>query len=155
MPRRLRIALILASLGCTAGACARSCPPPAQPAPAERSATAATAKRAFSMRPYYLALLRRGPKWTAEQDQETRRVSEAHMAHIEEMARRGVLVVAGPFDPGPGAAADAPAGLFLFDVENRERAVELAESDPGVKAGRFSVEVLTWYGPAGLTYDGR
>lgn len=106
------------------------------------------------MRTYYLAILRRGPRWTAERTEESARVGQAHMAHIEKMAKSGALLIAGPFEHGPEVGAGVPAGIFLFDVAGRAEAVKLAESDPGVQAGRFTVEVLTWYGPAGLTYDG-
>jgi len=39
-------------------------------------------------------------------------------------------------------------------VPTLEEAVALTQTDPAVKAGRFAVEVLAWYGPEGLTYDG-
>ena len=50
---RTLLASVLVALALAAG-CARSCPPAAAPA------------RPFSMRTYYMALLYRGPAWTAE-----------------------------------------------------------------------------------------
>jgi len=54
-----------------------------------------------------------------------------------------------------GAGKDALAGIFIFDVPSLEEAEALARMDPAVQAGRFTVEVMPWFGPAGLTYDGR
>ena len=51
-------------------------------------------------------------------------------------------------------AKGALAGIFVFDVPTIEEARALAGDDPAVKAGRLTVEVVPWYGPVGLTYDG-
>ena len=44
--------------------------------------------------------------------------------------------------------------LFIGETPRGEEAVRLANSDPSVQAGRLRVDVLTWYGPVGLTYKG-
>jgi hypothetical protein len=44
--------------------------------------------------------------------------------------------------------------MFIFDVATREEAVALTQQDTAVKAGRFAIEVLPWYGPTGLTSAG-
>ena len=79
----------------------------------------------------------------------------AHRKNIDDSLASGKMALAGPFlvegDPGEGALA----GLFLFDVSTKEEAVRLAESDPAVIAGRFTIEVFTWYGPVAITYEGR
>jgi uncharacterized protein YciI len=89
------------------------------------------------MRTYYMAFLRRGPAWTKERTPEALEAGKGHMANIERLAKCGKLVIAGPFD----VPADAPA-------------VALTAQAPAVKAGRFAIEVLPWYGPTGLTYEG-
>jgi uncharacterized protein YciI len=106
------------------------------------------------MRTYYMAFLRRGPAWSSEKTPESTAAFEGHMANINRLAACGKLLIAGPFDVQPGAPADAIAGIFIFDVPTLEEAVALTQTDPAVKAGRFVVEVVPWYGPAGLTYDG-
>ena len=108
-----------------------------------------------SMRTYYFGLLKRGPAWTDEQSQEVIQVSQAHRKNIDAMLSSGKLALAGPFLVGVNQGEDALAGLFIFDVSTKDEAVRLAESDPAVIAGRFTVEVLTWYGPKGITYEGR
>lgn len=106
------------------------------------------------MRTYGFVLLRRGPAWTPESTPETKRILEGHLANIKAMARAGKLVVAGPFDADP-TQKDAPAGIFIFDTTNADEIRALIAKDPAIRAGRLVAEILPWYGPAGLTYDGR
>ena len=125
---------------------------PAPPKDDKGAETRPAAKPA--MRTYHVALLRRGPKWTAERTPEAVAAGDGHMAHIQEMASAGKLLVAGPFLHGDDAPKDALAGIYVFDVATLEEAVALTQADPAVKAGRFTVEVLPWLGPVGLTYEG-
>ncbi|MCP3142667.1 YciI family protein [Pyxidicoccus xibeiensis] len=128
-------------------------PPAAEPAPAAAPAAKAPAKE-FSMRTYYMALLRRGPAWTKERTPEAIADGKGHMANIERLAKCGKLVIAGPFNVPAEAPADSLAGIFIFDVATHEEALALTQQDPAVKSGRFTIEVLPWYGPTGLTYEG-
>lgn len=100
------------------------------------------------MRTYYMALLRRGPAWSPEKTPEVLAISKGHMDHIGEMAKSGALLVAGPFldAKGPGDLV----GVFVFGVATIEEAKTLAEADPAVKAGRFTVEVKPWMAAEGL-----
>jgi uncharacterized protein YciI len=109
---------------------------------------------AGGMHRYFLALLRRGPTWSADKTPEAVRLSEGHMANIHAMAASGKLVVAGPFDV-PEADLLAPAGIFIFDVPSLEEARELVAGDPAVRAGRFTVEILPWWSTEGLGYGGQ
>lgn len=104
------------------------------------------------MRTYFMVLLYRGPEWTAESSPETIELQDRHLANIKRLVAAGTMVLAGPFFPPVGD--DPLLGLFLFDVSSLQEATELAESDPAVQAGRLRVEVLTWYGPVGITYTG-
>ena len=143
LPASLLLAL---ATGCATGRGAATPQPDAAPA--------ATPEKKFSMRVYYMAFLRRGPAWTKERTPEAIEEGKGHMANIERLAKCGKLLIAGPFDVPADAPPDAMAGIFIFDVATREEAVALTEQDPAVKAGRFAIDVLPWYGPAGLTYTG-
>ncbi|HKG22811.1 MAG TPA: YciI family protein [Blastocatellia bacterium] len=94
---------------------------------------------------YYVGFLRRGPAWTAESTPETERVQAGHMAHIGDMAKSGKLAGAGPFSDGGQLR-----GVFIFKVDSLEEAKAMAEADPAVKAGRLTVDVHSWTGPAGV-----
>jgi len=102
-----------------------------------------------SMRMYVLGLLYRGDKWTPEKTEEAAKIQEGHMANIGRLAEEGKLILAGPF----GGDGDL-RGLFLFDATTVEEARALADTDPAVKAGRLRIDLIPWYGPKGIRYEG-
>lgn len=144
-PLLLSCLLAVSLIGCATGSAAQA------PQPAQTEAP----KKEFKMRTYYMAFLRRGPAWSAERTPEAVAAGEGHMANIRRLGACGKLLIAGPFEVPTGAPADALAGIFILDVPTLEEAVALTQTDPAVKAGRFTIEVLPWYGPAGLTFDGQ
>jgi uncharacterized protein YciI len=115
-------------------------------------ATFATAAAAadVEMSTYYMVFLRRGPAWTAEQTPAVKAIGEGHMKNIQRLADTGKLVIAGPFLEQTGERA--LAGLFVFRVASADEAKALVETDPAVKAGRFTYEVIPWLGPKTLHY---
>lgn len=106
------------------------------------------------MKQYFLVLLRRGPAWSAEKTPETKKLFEGHMANIEAMAKTGKLLIAGPTDQ-PATERTAVAGIFLFESADRAEIEAMMNRDPAIAAGRLVPEVLTWYGPANITYPGK
>jgi len=108
----------------------------------------------FGMRSYWFGMILRGPNYNDERSEsEAQQLQAAHLARIGELAEAGKMVLAGPFGPQEGAE-DPYIGLFLYTVETREEAEALAASDPAVAAGRLRVEIVEWYGAAGITYPG-
>ena len=103
---------------------------------------------AAEMTTYYMVLLRRGPTWTSAVTPETQAVSQGHMDNIRRLTSAGTMVVAGPFLEQSGDRA--LAGLFILRVATADEAKALAESDPAVKARRFTYEILPWLGPRTL-----
>lgn len=103
----------------------------------------------FQMRTYQMAFLKSGPK--RDHDSVTAaKLQAGHMANIQKLADEGKLIIAGPFmDKGD------LRGIFIFDVATKEEAEKLCAEDPAVAAGRLTVEIKTWFGPKGLTYDGK
>jgi uncharacterized protein YciI len=138
-------------------ACASA--PPAATAPLAAAAAAPAAPsgatKKFSMRMYYMAILRHGPRWTATDSPERKHLLEGHMANIRRLGAEGKLLIAGPFDVPAGAPADTPVGIFIFDVASQADAEALVQTDPTIAAGHFAAQVLPWYGPSGLSYDGK
>lgn len=131
--------------------CASSAPP-VTTAPCPPVEAAAAGK--FEMHQYYMGFLRRGPTWSPEKTPEVKKISEGHMAHLEAMGATGKLLLAGPFEI-EGTPPNAIAGILLFDGVTMEEARAMASEDPAVKAGRFTLEVIPWYGPKGITFPGR
>jgi uncharacterized protein YciI len=61
------------------------------------------------------------------------------------LAEQGLLVLAGPLMNAP-----PKRGLFIFNVTSLDEAKALVESDPAVKAGIFTYEMVEYYGSAAL-----
>jgi len=145
----LRLISIIALAACASHTC-----PPMPPGAPTATSVAPAPRGELKMRSYFLVLLRRGPAWTAEKTPETKQLFEGHMANINAMAETGKLLIAGPIDADP-ADKTAVAGIFLFDVPTKEEVVELMKGDPAIAAGRLQPEILTWFGPANISYPGQ
>jgi uncharacterized protein YciI len=71
-------------------------------------------------------------------------LQDAHMAHLAQLHADGHLMAAGPLL----SAADEPLrGPSLLRVDP-ERARELKQADPAVRADRYRVKILPWLVPA-------
>jgi uncharacterized protein len=70
------------------------------------------------------------------------RLQAQHLGHFATMREAGHLKVSGPLTGEPDRRL---RGISLYQVGSVERARELAEQDPAVRAGVFAVEVLPWY----------
>ena len=92
-----------------------------------------------------LVLLRRPADATDYPEDRLEEIQRQHLGHLEAMRERGALVVAGPFGD---QADESLRGMCLYRTDLEDTRA-LAEADPAVQAGRLSVEVLTWYYPAG------
>ncbi len=88
---------------------------------------------------YYVAVVMKGPKWTAERTPELTRISEEHRQWLRKLASEGKLPLAGPFtDNGEFR------GLYVFKVPSAQEAKNLCDSAPAVKFGQVRVEIHPW-----------
>jgi uncharacterized protein YciI len=69
-------------------------------------------------------------------------LQDAHMAHLADLHDAGYLLAAGPL------LDDRFRGFSILSV-SPEKALELANSDPAVLAGKFEAKVMPWMVPAG------
>ena len=98
----------------------------------------------YGMHKYVIAFLKTGPN-RSQDSAAAAQLQASHMTNIQRMADAGQLVLAGPFmDEGE------LKGIYIFNVETVEKAKELTETDPAVKAGRLVMELHPWYGSASL-----
>lgn len=95
---------------------------------------------------YYLVFLRPDPARRPLAKAEGERIQAAHMANIQDMAKRGVLVAAGPFDDAP----TTKSGIFIFKASSLDEARRIAAQDPTVLEHRNTVDVYAWRGPKGI-----
>jgi uncharacterized protein YciI len=91
---------------------------------------------------YTIVLLVLRPDAPVMSDEDAQALQDAHMAHLADLHEAGHLLAAGPLDD------PMFRGLSILNVDP-ERARELKEDDPAVRAGRLSLEVIPWMVPAG------
>ena len=94
---------------------------------------------------YTLVLLFRAPNAPQLSDAEADALQDAHLANQADLYEQGQLVASGPFVDQDD---ERLRGMALMSV-GPERARELYDTDPAVKAGRLAVQVMTWKTPAG------
>jgi uncharacterized protein YciI len=99
----------------------------------------------MEMSVYYLALLRKGPTWTAEESPELAALTTHHLAYLNHLQQLGKTLASGPV----GDEGDI-RGISLYRTTTLAEARSLAEADPAVQAGRFVLELHEWWMPAGL-----
>ncbi len=98
----------------------------------------------YGMKKYVMAFLKTGPNRNLSQE-EINELQMSHLENIDKMADEGKLVLAGPFF-GKGELR----GIYIFNVNTIAEAEELTNSDPAIKAGSLKMELMEWYGSAGL-----
>jgi uncharacterized protein YciI len=94
---------------------------------------------------YVFGILVRGPRWTKEQTEETKKIQDGHMANINRLANTGKLVLAGPFVEGGDRR-----GVFIFKVDSLSDAQALTDTDLAVIAGRLKIVLYKWSVPRGI-----
>ncbi|MGY5876187.1 MAG: YciI family protein [Candidatus Thorarchaeota archaeon] len=82
----------------------------------------------------FVIMLRPAPKYG---EPETEKKVSEHFAHLQKLLVDGILVMAGRF-------SEVLIGLVIINVDNREEAVNIMNSDPAVKAGIFHAELYPW-----------
>jgi len=70
-------------------------------------------------------------------------VWDGHLAHLASLHESGELVAAGPVQD------DHLRGICILTVDE-ERAREIADADPAVRAGIFTAQLIPWRVPKGV-----
>jgi uncharacterized protein YciI len=96
-----------------------------------------------NLKPYFLGLLRRGPRWNETEGPEAAELLPRHLAYLREQSEAGRYLAAGPV-----LDQSEFAGVLLIAADSQQGALALAQNDPGVRAGRLAVEVLPVLLPA-------
>lgn len=95
---------------------------------------------AHKMIEFHMALLKHGPKWTAAESPETKRLHQEHVDYVMSLLDSGKAIIAGPFTDG--GEID---GAFVFRAKSAEEAKAWAEADPSVAAGFRIAEMHPWW----------
>ena len=102
---------------------------------------------------FELVLLRRPHDATPYPEDVLQRIQAEHLAYHARLREAGDIVTNGPVSDQPDASL---RGLTFYRTGSLVRAREFAEADPAVRAGRLSVEIMTWYCPPGtMSQPGR
>jgi uncharacterized protein YciI len=91
---------------------------------------------------FTIALLILRPDAPELDDDAAAALQDAHLAHLADLHEAGHLLAAGPLSD------EKFRGLSILNVEP-DRARELTEQDPAVRAGRFSIKLIPWMVPDG------
>jgi uncharacterized protein len=94
---------------------------------------------------YTIALLVKNPDNRELDEEAAATLQDAHMSHLADLHDAGYVLAAGPL------AGKTLRGLSILNVEP-ERARELKESDPAVRAGLYTVDVIPWMVPGGAMH---
>jgi len=89
---------------------------------------------------FHMALLKHGPKWTAAENEETKRLHQEHVNYVLSLLESGKAIIAGPFTDG--GEID---GVFVFRAKSAAEAKAWAEADPTVAAGFRVAEMHPWW----------
>jgi|SRR5689334_5236292 uncharacterized protein YciI len=89
-----------------------------------------------NLKPYFLGLLRRGPRWNETEGAEAAELLPRHLAYLREQSEAGRYLAAGPV-----VDESELAGVLLIAAESLAQAQAIAQADPGVRAGRLAAEV--------------
>ena len=97
------------------------------------------------LEPHTLVLLRWPAGMRSFEDADLSELQSQHLAYLDSLRDRGVLLAAGPLAETPD---ESWRGLCIYSTGPGE-AASLAAGDPSVQAGRLEPIVLTWLARAG------
>jgi uncharacterized protein YciI len=89
---------------------------------------------------FHMALLKRGPKFTAAENEETKRLRQEHVKYVLSLFDSGKAIIAGPFTDGGEIE-----GVFVFRAKSAAEAKAWAEAGPTVAAGFHVAEMHPWW----------
>lgn len=98
----------------------------------------------FELETFELHLLLKGPKYDAYDEETTQRIGGEHIARNVALRASGDLKLAGMV-----RGHESIVGVGLFQKGSVEAVREMAADDPGVQAGMYRVEVVTFICPRG------
>jgi uncharacterized protein YciI len=102
---------------------------------------------------FELVMLRTPEDATPYADDVLERIQQDHLAYHATLRESGQVVTNGPVSDQPDPSL---RGLTFYRTGSVARSRQLAEADPAVRAGRLTVEIMTWYCPPGtMTRPGR
>ena len=97
-----------------------------------------------------IVFLVRPPDAPSFGDEELDRLQADHLAYLRDLQRRGLIVANGPLDEQTDMRL---RGISIYAVPLAE-ALELANADPMVRAGRLAIDGARWFTAGGTARFG-
>ena len=94
----------------------------------------------FKLVQFYMALLKKGPGWTAARTDETAQLHQKHIAYVMSLLQSGKVMIAGPLTDDQEIR-----GVYIFRAASADEAKAWAAADPAVAAGHLVVEMHPWW----------
>lgn len=111
---------------------------------AQRTFDVTIADSTYHMKQYWFVLYTKG-EGPALDSLTAATLQAAHLAHQDEQAKRGLIVMGGPY----GQNDAGWRGLLIYDCDTSEEVEGYLQRDPLVKAGRLKYEIRPWWGAVG------
>ncbi len=93
----------------------------------------------YTMQKYFIVFLKSGPE-RSQNEEEAAKLQQEHLAYLGGLYEDGIINLNGP----TGGEGDI-RGFSVYNVATIDQAIEYAENDPMVQAGRLIVEVHPWW----------
>ncbi|HLH33487.1 MAG TPA: YciI family protein [Alloacidobacterium sp.] len=94
-----------------------------------------------NLKPYFLCLLHKGPRWNFTEGHEGLMAEYLAWLRRETEARR--ILFAGPITDGGELIATA-----ILEAANAEEAADIANGNPGIASGHFAAELHSCFFPS-------
>jgi len=93
----------------------------------------------YTMQKYFIVFLKSGPE-RSQTEEEAARLQNEHLAYLGGLYEQGIINLNGP----TGGEGDI-RGFSVYNVATIEDAIEYANADPMVQAGRLIIEAHPWW----------
>jgi uncharacterized protein YciI len=85
---------------------------------------------------FTFVFLNKNPEAEVLSADDSKKIMDGHMANINRLASEGKLISAGPFQGG--------GGIFILNTTSLDEARTWLDTDPGVKAKRWKIDLLPY-----------
>lgn len=99
----------------------------------------------YGMKSYILVMLKTGSNTQTDPGKRDKAFA-GHMSNMKTLATAGELVLAGPL----GSNENQYRGIFILNVQTKEAAEKILQSDPAINAKYLAADLYEWYGSAAL-----
>ena len=89
---------------------------------------------------FQMAILKHGPKWTAAENAQTKRLHQEHLNYVMSLLDSGKVIIAGPFTDNGEIS-----GIFIFRTKSADDAKAWVEADPTIASGFLVAEMHPWW----------